>query len=221
MLWFARVHELQEALPVAAIVPENLEPQFPCRGAPKALVPAARPASTWCSTSGEPKWPVSRPFLSAGTPPSLQIEVPNDDCCADRVHVAVALPGARDAFLAPEQVLLNRLLLGAVVRHHAEVVAFQIVVGEVFHAGVVRASGRSPHVFDWVWVCRPPRNWNRGRHTNEERKPIHAPPAAITLARLLTDEELDSLEKRAGDGKITGADHQVDQSQALDGCTPW
>src|ERR1019366_1559057 len=154
MLWFARVHELQEALPVAAVVPENLEPQFPCRGAAKALVPAARPASTWCSTSGEPKWPVSRPFLSAGTPPSLQIEVPNDDRCADRVHVAVALPGARDAFLAPEQVLLNRLLLGAVVRHHAEVVAFQIVVGEVFHAGVVRASGRSSHVFDWVWFAQ-------------------------------------------------------------------
>jgi hypothetical protein len=37
---------------------------------------------------------------------------------------------------------------------------------------------------------RPPRNCSSGR------------PAAITLALLLTDEELDSLEKRAGDGEI-------------------
>jgi hypothetical protein len=37
-------------------------------------------------------------------------------------------------------VLLNRLLLGAVVRHHAEVVEFQIVVGEVFH--IARTSAR-------------------------------------------------------------------------------
>jgi len=33
---------------------------------------------------------------------------------------------------------------------------------------------------------------------------IHASPAAITLAMLLTDEELDSLEERAGDGEIAG-----------------
>jgi hypothetical protein len=38
----------------------------------------------------------------------------------------------------------------------------------------------------------------------EERKPLDASPAAITLALLLTDEELDSLEKRAGDGEIAG-----------------
>jgi hypothetical protein len=36
----------------------------------------------------------------------------------------------------------------------------------------------------------------------EERKVIDASPAAITLALLLTDEELDSLEKRAGDTEI-------------------
>jgi hypothetical protein len=34
------------------------------------------------------------------------------------------------------------------------------------------------------------------------RKVIDASPAAITLALLLTGEELDSLEKRAGDGEI-------------------
>jgi hypothetical protein len=33
---------------------------------------------------------------------------------------------------------------------------------------------------------------------------IDASPAAITLAPLLTDEELDSLEKRAGHGEIAG-----------------
>ena len=33
---------------------------------------------------------------------------------------------------------------------------------------------------------------------------IDASPAGITLALLLTDEELDSLEKRAGDGEIAG-----------------
>src|ERR1035437_1256130 len=35
-----------------------------------------------------------------------------------------------------------------------------------------------------------------------ERKPLDASPAAITLALLLTGEELGSLEKRAGDGEI-------------------
>jgi hypothetical protein len=37
---------------------------------------------------------------------------------------------------------------------------------------------------------------------HEERKSLDASPAAITLALLLTDEELDSLEKGAGDGEI-------------------
>jgi hypothetical protein len=51
---------------------------------------------------------------------------------------------------------------------------------------------------------------------HEERWLIDASPAAITLALLLTDGELDSLEKRASDGEIAGADDQVDQmSQAL------
>jgi hypothetical protein len=36
----------------------------------------------------------------------------------------------------------------------------------------------------------------------EERKVIDASPAAVRLALLLTDQELDSLEKRAGDGEI-------------------
>jgi hypothetical protein len=45
---------------------------------------------------------------------------------------------------------------------------------------------------------------------------IYASPAGITLALLLTDEALDSLTKRAGDGEIAGADGRVDQmSQAL------
>jgi hypothetical protein len=38
----------------------------------------------------------------------------------------------------------------------------------------------------------------------EERRVIDASPAAITLATLLTDEELDSFEKSAGDGEIAG-----------------
>src|ERR1019366_4475790 len=51
---------------------------------------------------------------------------------------------------------------------------------------------------------------------HEERKPLDASPAAITLALLLTDEGLDSLEKSAGDGEIARAADQVDQmSQAL------
>jgi hypothetical protein len=49
-----------------------------------------------------------------------------------------------------------------------------------------------------------------------ECTPLDVPPAAITLAQLLNDEELDSLEKRAGVGEIARADDQVDQgSQAL------
>jgi hypothetical protein len=41
--------------------------------------------------------------------------------------------------------------------------------------------------------------WKTG---GEERKPLDEPPAAITLALLLTDEEVDSLEKRPGDKEI-------------------
>jgi hypothetical protein len=50
----------------------------------------------------------------------------------------------------------------------------------------------------------------------EERTPLDASPAAITLALLLTDEELDSLERGLEVEKSRGADDQVDQmSQAL------
>jgi hypothetical protein len=42
----------------------------------------------------------------------------------------------------------------------------------------------------------------RWKTHHEEHKVIDASPAAITLALLLTDGELDSLEKRAGDGEI-------------------
>jgi hypothetical protein len=49
-----------------------------------------------------------------------------------------------------------------------------------------------------------PRNWSRKTH-HEERRVIDASPAAITLATLLTGEELDSLEEGgAGDGEIVG-----------------
>jgi hypothetical protein len=44
----------------------------------------------------------------------------------------------------------------------------------------------------------------RWKTHHEERKVVDASPAAVTLALLLTDEELDSLEKRAGDGEIAG-----------------
>jgi hypothetical protein len=46
--------------------------------------------------------------------------------------------------------------------------------------------------------------FGRWKTRAEERKPLDASPAAITLALLLTDEELDSLEKGAGDGEIAG-----------------
>jgi hypothetical protein len=42
----------------------------------------------------------------------------------------------------------------------------------------------------------------RWKTHHEEREVIDASPAAITLALLLTEAELDSLEKRAGDGEI-------------------
>ena len=42
----------------------------------------------------------------------------------------------------------------------------------------------------------------QGKTGIEERKPLDASQAAITLALLLTDQELDSLEKIAGDGEI-------------------
>jgi hypothetical protein len=42
----------------------------------------------------------------------------------------------------------------------------------------------------------------QGKTRGEECKVIDASPAAITLALLLTDEELDSLAKRAGHGEI-------------------
>jgi hypothetical protein len=51
--------------------------------------------------------------------------------------------------------------------------------------------------------ARPPRNW-QWKTRVEEPKPLDASPAAITLTPKLTDEELDSLEKGAGDGEIAG-----------------
>ena len=58
---------------------------------------------------------------------------------------------------------------------------------------------------------------------SEERKPLDASPAAITLALLLTDEELDSLEKRARvgetrEGRTTG---WIRCRKPLSGCAPW
>src|ERR1035437_594147 len=44
----------------------------------------------------------------------------------------------------------------------------------------------------------------QGKHRGEEHKPLDASPAAITLAMLLTDEEWESWEKRAGDGESAG-----------------
>jgi hypothetical protein len=54
----------------------------------------------------------------------------------------------------------------------------------------------------------------------EEPKPLDVSPAAITLALLLTDEELDSFGKEGLDmEKSRGADTQVDpMSQASTGC---
>jgi hypothetical protein len=50
---------------------------------------------------------------------------------------------------------------------------------------------------------QPAEQLGQWRRTTKSRV-IDASPAAITLATLLTDEELDSLEKRAGDGEIAG-----------------
>jgi hypothetical protein len=47
-----------------------------------------------------------------------------------------------------------------------------------------------------------PEELERWKTRVEERRVVDASPAAITLALLLTDEELDSLEKTAGDGEI-------------------
>ena len=56
---------------------------------------------------------------------------------------------------------------------------------------------------------------------HEERWLIDASPAAITLALLLTDEELDSLERRAGDGEIAmggrpGGSDQMSQALSVE-----
>ena len=48
---------------------------------------------------------------------------------------------------------------------------------------------------------------------------IDASPAAITLALLLTDEELDSLEKCAGDGEIAKGGRSGGSD--VTGCAPW
>jgi hypothetical protein len=83
------------------------------------------------------------------------------------------------------------------------------------------ATRIAPALSRWSPNCaaasaRRPRNWASERPCVEERKLHDASPAAITLALLLTDEEMDSLDKRAGDGEIGRADDQADQmSQAL------
>jgi hypothetical protein len=54
----------------------------------------------------------------------------------------------------------------------------------------------------------------RWKTHHEERKVVDASPAAVTLALLLTDEELDSLEKRAGDGEIAGRGRKGGSTEA-------
>jgi hypothetical protein len=58
---------------------------------------------------------------------------------------------------------------------------------------------------------------------HEMRKPLDASPAAVTLAMLLTDEELDSLEKTAGDGEIAigGRPRWIRCRKPSTGCAPW
>jgi hypothetical protein len=56
-----------------------------------------------------------------------------------------------------------------------------------------------------------------------ESKPLDASPAAITLTELLTDEELDSLEKRAGDGETARRGQPGGSAcrKPSTGCAPW
>jgi len=56
----------------------------------------------------------------------------------------------------------------------------------------------------------------------EERRLLDASPAATTPAILLTDEELDSLEKTAGDGEIAGGGRSggSDVASPQPGCAP-
>jgi hypothetical protein len=56
-----------------------------------------------------------------------------------------------------------------------------------------------------------------------EASGIDASPAAIMLALLLTDEELDSLEKKAGDGEIAGHGRPggADVASPQPACAPW
>jgi hypothetical protein len=57
----------------------------------------------------------------------------------------------------------------------------------------------------------------------EERKPPDASPAAITLATLRNDQELDSWEKRAGEREIVGRGRPggSDVASPPTGCGPW
>jgi hypothetical protein len=68
-----------------------------------------------------------------------------------------------------------------------------------------------------------PEELERWKTRVEERRVVDASPAAITLALLLTDEELDSLEKTAGDGEIAigGRPRWIRCRKPSTGCALW
>ena len=57
----------------------------------------------------------------------------------------------------------------------------------------------------------------------EERKPLDASPAAVTLALLLTDQELNSLEERGWSWRNRGArtNRWIRCRKPSTGCAPW
>jgi hypothetical protein len=84
--------------------------------------------------------------------------------------------------------------------------------------GVVSLVGELPPT-----SAKRPRNGASGLPASKRAKRLDASPTAVRLALLLTDEELDSLEKSAGDGEIAmgGRSGGSDVASPQTGRAPW
>ena len=75
-------------------------------------------------------------------PSRLEVKVSNDDSRPDRIHVIGGFLRTFNALGARQQVLFEWCKFGF-VHNRAKVVAFKIVVGNVFHANLVCVVGRN------------------------------------------------------------------------------
>jgi hypothetical protein len=77
---------------------------------------------------------------------AFQIEVSDDDCRPDGIHVLSRFFGGVDALGARRQMLFDAGKLGFGL-HHSKVVSLKVVVGDVVDAHLVCGTAENSHDF--------------------------------------------------------------------------